>query len=238
MQERARAGGIGPGLAIIAGIAAASGSVLSWAKATISSFSASAKGIDGWEGKATIAGAVILLVGGIAAFLGAGGARARLRVSAFVGGGVVAGVGIYTALTAQDQVIDGAAAEIRKELGIPLEQARTAVQQVLDQGAMKITLEVGLYLVIAGGLLGLAAALASLAAGGEAPVASASAAGLTGWAAPTPSSPSPPAAGSPDVWTPSVPLPPPPTPGTTPDRVEPPATPQGEPSEGRQGPAP
>jgi hypothetical protein len=217
MQERSQGGRLGAVLAVLGGLVIVIGSVLSWAKASVTGFSTTAKGINGWEGKATIFGGVILLIGGLSA-LAAPGARARLRASAIVGGGIAAGVGIYTALTATDQVIDDAASEIGKQLGIPFEQARAAMQEAMDQGAFKISLEIGLYLVIAGGLVGIAVGLLTrVRRASSSPLATPSGAGLTGWTTPAPpASPqrvSPPVSVPgepfPDVWAP--PAPPPPT---------------------------
>ena len=218
MQERSQGGRLGAALAVPGGVVIVIGSILSWAKASVTGFSATAKGINGWEGKATILGGVILLIGGIAA-LAAPGARALLRALAIVGGGIAAGVGIHTALTAKDQVIDDAASEIGKQLGIPFNQARASVQQAIDQGALKISLEVGLYLVIVGGLVGIAAGLLALARRAPSPpLATPSGAGLTGWTAPAPMIPPPPVSVPgepiPDVW--ATPAPPPPPPGTEP----------------------
>jgi len=219
MQERSQAGRLGGALAVLAGVAAVVGSILSWTERSVTGFSATAKGINRWEGKATILGGVILLVGGIGA-LAAPGARALLRATAIVGGGIAAGFGIYAALTAKDQVIDDAASEIGKQLGIPLNQARTALQEAIDQGALKISLEVGLYLVIAGGLVGIAVGLLALARRASSPpLATPSGAGLTGWTTPAPpvspsSSLSVPGEPFPDVW--ATPVPPPPPTGTEP----------------------
>ncbi len=239
-EHRSSAGPAAAG-AVIGGLIAAIGSILAWAKASVSTFSVSAKGIDGWEGKATIVGGLILLVGGLSAVTRSS-PRARLGGSAILGGLIAAGVGLYTALTAEDQVIEGAASEIAKELSVPIEQAKNAVQQAIDQGVLSVSLQIGLYLVIGGGLLGILVGVLSLMSRGE-PTPSVPAAptsGLTGWAAPTPP-PAPPAperasdaiAHAPDVWA-SAP-PPPPAPAAKhppPAGAPPPPEPSGEPGEG------
>lgn len=208
MQQRTSSSGVAPGVALVAGILAVIGSFLSWAKASVpqGGLSVAAKGIDGWEGKATIVGGVILLVGGISALTGQAGARQRLRVSALIGGAMAAGVGIYTAITAKDQVIDSAASEIAKELSVTLEQAKAAVHQAIDQGALKIGLELGIFVVIGAGVIGIVAAVAATMSGGEVspsamgmPAATATGAGLTSWAAaPPPPQPEMPAAPPPE----------------------------------------
>ncbi|HEX9122174.1 MAG TPA: hypothetical protein VF984_02275 [Actinomycetota bacterium] len=176
-------------LAIAGGALAVLGSILTWASASAGAFSVSAKGLDGWEGKVTLVGGGILLFTGVAAVVGSG--VVNLRVPAVVGGLLAAGVGIYTALTAQDQVIDGAAKEIAKELGVPIAAARDAVQTTIDAGVLSVSLEIGLYLVIAGGFIGLlAAVMAEMAS--RRPVAATEVgpgAGLAGWSVPSPPEP-------------------------------------------------
>ncbi len=189
MQERSSSSTLAAGLAVVGGIAAAVGSILAWAKASAGPFSVSAKGIDGWEGKVTLVGGIIMLIAGVTAFVGARGAKARMRVSTLIGGLAAAGVGIYTAVTAEDQVIEGAAGEIAKQLGISLSEATASAEQAVDKGLLSISLSIGLYLVIAGGIIGILAGVLALtgkemvpAMPGPAP----SGAGLTGWSAPAP----------------------------------------------------
>jgi hypothetical protein len=179
-------------LAVIGGIAATVGSLLSWAEASVGPASFTAKGIDGWEGKVTVVGGVVLLVGGIAAFLGSVGGVGRLRTSALVGGIAAAGVGAYTALTATSQIVDAAASEIAKETGVPVDQGRSTVQLAFDQGVIHLTLQVGLWLVIVGGVLGIVAGVIALAASRQTPPAPE---GLRGWDAPADAdAPAPPVA--------------------------------------------
>lgn len=213
MQQRTSSGGVAPGLAVVGGIVAVIGSFLSWAKASAGGFSVAAKGVDGWEGKATIVGGVILLVGGISSLVGQSGARGRLRASALIGGVIAAGVGVYTATTAKDQVIEGAASEIAKELGVTVEQAKAAVNQAIDQGALKIGLEIGIFLVIAAGLIGIVAAILAMTSRESAPAgtgistatAIATGTGMTDWAAGAPPPPMPAAPPAEPPWTPPAP---------------------------------
>lgn len=225
MQPRSSGTTAAGSIAVVGGLLAVIGSFLSWANASAGQFSVSAKGIDGWEGKATIFGGILLLIGGITAF--AKGSADPLKRSGLFGGIVVAGVGIYTAVTAKNQVIDGAASEIAKQLGISLEQARTAVNQAVDAGALNIALEIGLFLVIASGVIGIVAGLLALFSKAPAPAmpAAAGGVGLTGWAAPpAPAMPSPtPSPGDPSLLHSTQPAPSPwITPNPTP---EPPSAP-------------
>jgi hypothetical protein len=190
MTEQPSSGGIAaPALAVVGGVLAVVGSLLSWAQASVTGASFSAKGIEGWEGKVTILGGAVMLVAGISAFTGASDARRRLRVSALVGGLMASGVGIYTAITARDQIVDSGAEEIAKQAGVTVQQGRAMLETAIDQGFLKLSLQIGLYLVIAGGFIGvLAAVIAMLSKATAAPMPSSavSGSGLTGWAAPTP----------------------------------------------------
>jgi hypothetical protein len=191
-QPRSSGGVMAAALAVVGGAIAAAGSLLPWAKASVGPSSFSAKGIDGWEGKVTIVAGVVMLAVGVFAFLGAEGARARLPASAIAGGIAAAGVGIYTALTATDQIVDSAASEIAGELGVPAEHARSAVQAALDHGLLQLSLQVGLYLVIAGGILGIVAGILATLTREPVPampVQAVPGSGLTGWAAPLPPKP-------------------------------------------------
>jgi hypothetical protein len=201
--------------AVGGGALAALGSILTWASASAGAFSVSAKGLNGWEGKVTLIGGGIVLFAGIAVLMGSD--VVRLRAPAAVGGFLTTGVGIYTALTARDQVIDGAAKEIAKELGVPIAAARDAVQTTIDAGVISISLEIGLYLVIAGGLLGvLAAVMARMASRRPAGTAVVErGAGLAGWSVVPPVAP---ASSADDAsprtspWAAEPPPPPPPEP--------------------------
>jgi hypothetical protein len=225
-------------MAVAGGLLAVIGSFLSWATASAGQFTVSAKGIDGWEGKATIFGGILLLIGGIAAFRR--GSADPLKRPGLLGGIVATGVGTYTAVTAKDQVIDGAASEIAKTLSIGMGQARAAVNQAVDSGVLKIALDIGLFMVIAGGVIGIVAGLLAMFTKTPTPAlpAAAGGVGLTGWAAPpAPGTPSPaPSSGDPTAPTSAAS---PPSLGVTPNPVpEPPrASPEAPPADSGGGPA-
>jgi hypothetical protein len=82
---------------------------------------------------------------------------------------VAVGVGLYTALTVRDQLVEAVATKL----------PRAEVERALDSGLLELTIGLGLYLVIAGGLQGVVAALVALGFRDE-PVAP-SGAGLRGW---------------------------------------------------------
>src|SRR4029453_14068560 len=98
--------------------------------------------------RALIAGAV-MVAGGIRVLAGSHQAMARLRPGAAIGGLVAAGVGAYTALPTRAQLVGAP----------PTPLPRAEVERALDNGLLQLTIAIGLYLVIAGGIQGIVAAL-------------------------------------------------------------------------------
>jgi hypothetical protein len=168
MGRRARVAGA---LALAGGAIAVIGSFLAWAEFSAGPFSEQARGIDGWEGKATLIGGAVVFAAGARVVAGSHQAVTRLRLGAAIGGLVVAGVGVYTALTVRDQLLDAAAVDL----------PRAEVERALDTGLLELSIAVGLYLVIAGGAQGVLAALLVLGVRDEAPAPSG--VGLRGWSA-------------------------------------------------------
>jgi len=156
-------------LSLAGGVLALVGSFLTWAEISAGPFTEQAKGIDGWEGKVAIVGGLVMVTAGIRVLAGSHGTRARLRPSAAIGGLAAAAVGLYTAVTVRDQLLDAVATEL----------PRAQVERALDSGLLQLSIGVGLYLVIAGGIQGIVATLIALLAPEE-PVAT-SGAGLRGW---------------------------------------------------------
>jgi hypothetical protein len=156
-------------LALAGGVLAVVGSFLPWAEVSAGPFTEQAKGLDGWEGKAAIVSGVVMVAAGIRVLAGSHQAMARLRPSAAIGGLVALGLGLYTAFTIRDQLVEAMATEIPS----------AEVERALDSGLLELTIGVGLYLVIAGGVQGVVAALVALGSRDE-PVAP-SGAGLRGW---------------------------------------------------------
>jgi hypothetical protein len=156
-------------LALAGGVLAVVGSFLTWAEVSAGPFTEQSKGIDGWEGKAAIVAGAVMVAAGIRVLAGSHQATARLRPSAAIGGVAAAGVGLYTALTIRDQLVEAVATEL----------PRAEVERALDSGLLELTIGVGLYLVIAGGVQGIVAAIVALGSRDE-PV-DPSGAGLRGW---------------------------------------------------------
>jgi hypothetical protein len=192
MGGRATVAGV---LALAGGVAAVVSSFLPWAEISAGPFTEQAKGIDGWEGKAVIVAGVVMIVAGGRVLAGTQRAVVRMRPGAAIGGLVAFGVGLYTALTAREQLLDAAQGQL----------TRAEVERALDSGLLELSIAIGLIVVIAGGAQGIVAALLTIGAG-EPAAAPPSGAGLRGWSAGP--QPSPPASGAP-----AIPPPPPTDPG-------------------------
>jgi len=165
---------IAASLALAGGVTAAIGSFLSWAEVSAGPVTERASGVSGWEGKATLIAAAVMIVASFRVFTGGFDALSSLRPAAFVGGLVAVGVGSHTALTAKDQLLDAAASDL------PL----SVVRDALDSGLLQLSLSVGLYAVIVGGALGMLGTLVSVGHREIRPAGSGS--GLTGWSASAP----------------------------------------------------
>jgi hypothetical protein len=172
---------------------------------------------------------VVLLAG--LAFLWVGGRKA-IAVLAIVAGLVGGGVGLYDALTAKDRVLDDAAEELAGQFGGTKEEVRALLDQAIDAGELGISLGIGLYLVIAGGALGIVGGFlgmrgAPAPAAMPAPIAEAADASTAGV-------PTAPAATAPEAPAPAATAPEAPAPATP--ELEAPAT--AEPASESSGPAP
>src|SRR4029450_4943661 len=128
----------------------------------------------------TVVSGAALVAAGIRVLTGSHQAMARLRQSGAIGGLVAVGVGLYTVLTIRDHLRAAA----------PTHPPRGRGDRALDSGRPGLPTGIGLYLVIAGGVQGIAAALLALGSRDE-PAAS-SGNGLRGWAGPRGGGPGPP----------------------------------------------
>ena len=155
-------------LALAGGVAAGVGSFLAWAEISAGPFTEQVKGIDGWEGKATLIAGIVMVGGAVRVFLQRPRAASGLAVRGVIGGAVALGVALYTAATARNQLLDAAATQL----------SRAEVERALDSGLLELSLAFGLFVVIAGGIQGLIGGLLSIGAGEP----SSSGRGLTGWA--------------------------------------------------------
>ena len=182
-------------MALVGGLAAAVGSFLPWAEVSAGPFTQQLKGIDGWEGKAAVVAGLVMIVAGARVVAGSNRAITRMRPGAAIGGVVAFGVGMYTALTAREQLLDAAQGQL----------SRAEVERALDSGLLELSIAIGLIAVIAGGAQGIIAALLSIGVSEPAPPP-ASGGGLRGWS----NDPSSGASGPPpEVGAPALPPPPP-----------------------------
>ncbi len=173
---------IAAALALAGGVAAMVGSFLPWAEIAAGPFAERATGIEGWEGKATLVGGIVMAAAGVRVFLGSDDAISRLRVGAAIGGLATSAIGIFTVVTARDQLLDSGGAEV----------PRAQLEAALDAGVLQFAVGVGLYVVIAGGVQGAISALVAWRVRDE-PTPPRT--GLTGWSVPTPPPPPPPGSG-------------------------------------------
>lgn len=144
---------IGPALMIVGGLLAGVGSFLAWAKLEAGPDSATARGVDGSDGYVTLIAGAVIVACALASF---GRIRRVLAVLAIVAGIAAAGLGLYDAVTAEDSAIDALASELAGGFGVSESQATAILREAVDQGLVSITLQYGIYLVIGGGVLGIA----------------------------------------------------------------------------------
>jgi hypothetical protein len=157
-------------LAIVGGALLAIGSFLAWASVSGGGTSVTAKGTDGSDGYITlVAGIVVIACGVLLLRVGKKAIAVLAIVAALIGGAV----GLYDALTAKDRVLDDAAEELATQFGATASEVRTLLDQAIDAGQISISLSVGLYMVIAGGVLGLVGGILGLRGAGPEPVAAA-----------------------------------------------------------------
>jgi hypothetical protein len=166
-------------LALAGGVAAGVGSFLAWAEISAGPFTEQARGIDGWEGKATLIAGIVMAGGAVRVFLQRPRAASGLALRGVVGGVVALGIALYTAATARDQLLDAAETQL----------GRGQAERALDSGLLELSLAFGLFVVIAGAIQGILGGLLSFGAREEAGI---SGRGLTGWSAPPRSEPDPP----------------------------------------------
>jgi len=223
MQETAtgRSSPIAAILGLVGGGIMIVGSFLAWAEVSGGGTSVTAKGTDGNDGWITVAAGGVLVLVGIA-WLVRGAGKKALAVLAILAGLVGGGVGLYDAVTAKDSTLDGAAEELAVQFGQPVSDVRALLDQAIDAGQISISLSIGIYLVIAGGAIGIVGGIVGLR--GRPPVAAPAAA--PGFAPtmpmaateaspapPTEISPGPPTETQPPSMPQAPPAPPPPPPG-------------------------
>jgi len=116
------------------------------------------KGIDVWEGVASLAAAILALVGTLGLrFLRGVDARRALALAVVTLGALAMALAISVAMRpdarfAGDEALDQVASSLAGALDIPVEEAKTQLLDELDL-ALEVTLGPGVWLTMAGGLL-------------------------------------------------------------------------------------
>ena len=201
--------------AIVGGLLSAVGSFLAWASVSAAGQGVSAKGTDGTDGYITLVAGIILILYGVSRLTGSAmGTKKAMAVIAIVAGLVAGGVAVYDAVTAKERVLDEASSQVASSAGVTKEQARTLLDQAVSSGQVAISLSFGIFVVMAGGVLGLIGGVMGLrspaepapgmpemsAMGASAPAPMSSSAPMSPPTTPAPmSQPAPPAPPVPDV---------------------------------------
>jgi hypothetical protein len=141
---------IGPVLAIVGGVLLAIGSFLTWAEVSGGGQSESVSGTEGSDGWITLVAGVLVVAAGVAAFKAV---RRPLAMLIIATGLVGAGVGLYDALTAKENVISEVAEQSAAATGASVAEVRAVLDQLIDSGQIGISIGIGLYVVIVGGVL-------------------------------------------------------------------------------------
>jgi hypothetical protein len=223
-----RASPVGPILAIGGGAIAAIGSFLTWFTLSVpGGFSNSGSGTDAGDGWITLAAGVLMVIAGLVILAGRSPRAVRaMAILAIVGGVVAAGDGLLNLATARDQLAESVA----EATGATKDQARQQVDLALDSGQADLSAGIGLWMVIGGGIIGLAGGILGLVAARRVPAGTAAAppapGALSGFEAPRPAAPAPPPAApsaspraappapsAPPAPAPAAPAPPPPPSG-------------------------
>jgi hypothetical protein len=153
---------------VLGAVLIAVGSLQTWVTISIASggLSTPSPGTDLVDGKVTLAAGLVLLFGILVLRLAAGGARRLVAVVLVVAALVVLAIGVNDAVRLKSRfesiAVDKIAAAIAPELGLPIDAVKTRVRA---QAGKLIRTEdgVGLWLVIAGGVIGVAGGLLDLA---------------------------------------------------------------------------
>lgn len=180
MEQRTSRASPGGVLGIVGGLLAIVGSALVWfkARADTSRFpgggvlTKSVKGTDASDGKITLVLGIVLVLAAAGIWaLRAGGGRKGLSVLALLCGLSAGAIAVYDVSTAQSQVIDAAVKQVGTGGGLTSSQVRAFLERAFAAGILKITPGIGLFLVIAGGALGLLAGIVGIAGGRQVRVA-------------------------------------------------------------------
>jgi hypothetical protein len=105
-----------------------------------------------WEGIASLALGIVLLLAAAWAVWARGTLRAG-GLAILVAGLGGTGLALYKILTVEAEAVDGVAASLALQQGIPVAGAKPVAQQLFDSGQASVSVEIGLYLVLIAGVL-------------------------------------------------------------------------------------
>jgi hypothetical protein len=151
-------------LGVLGGALMALGSFLAWAEVSGGGTSVIARGVDDSHGYVTLVAGLVAVVAGIVL---ARGTKRMLAALVIIAGIVGGGIGLYDALTAKDSVLDAAAEELAPGFEASAQEVRTVLDQAIDAGQFSVSISFGLYVVIGGGVVGLAGGILGLRGSGE-----------------------------------------------------------------------
>jgi hypothetical protein len=148
--------------AIVGGLLTAA-SFLTWASISAAGQRLSVKGTDGSDGYLTLAAGIILILYGVARLIGnAMGTKKAMAAVAIVAGLVASGVTLYEAVNAKQQLLEEAASQVANKAGVSAPQARALLEEAVDTGWVDISLSFSVFVVIAGGVLGVVGGVVGL----------------------------------------------------------------------------
>ncbi len=153
---------------VLGGGLIAVGSISDWAAISLGNTTLNAvptKGIDVWQGKATLALGVLIVV----AILGLRVVRAERRAIVAVGIVVLAvaasGIAVWSLTSLESVAGDigvSAIAKAAEEAGLSAASSRLIVTQLMDRFGIEIQAQAGLWFVVAGGVLAIVGGLVDL----------------------------------------------------------------------------
>lgn len=152
-------------LALFGGLMVALGSTLDWfGGASVGASALSVSGIEVAEGKAAFVCGAAAVVLGIAAMTGRLRRRPGAMTALVIAGLLAIALAAYSAATADERLVDAAAARVEERQGVAEAQARAIVEGAFRFADVSVSVEAGLFLVLGGGAL--------IAAGGALPLLS------------------------------------------------------------------
>lgn len=153
-------------LALFGGLMVAVGSILDWfGGTTIGASALSVSGIEGSEGKVAFVCGAAAVVLGIAATTGRVQRRPGAMTALIIAGLLALALAAYSAATADERLVDAAAARVAERPGVGDAQARAIVEGAFRSTDVSVSVEAGLFLVLGGAALIVAAGALPLLSG-------------------------------------------------------------------------